>query len=382
MALFSNSSLLDLEQLWTAVLCPAELPLISSKPVCLAGEHARAIPKILKRDPSSEAASPHEDAPPHSPAAQATPSAPPLPAAAAAEMTQVRPAPNTASVQPQLPSALSGAQQPPVASAGQGQPASATALGARPLPPGMSQPAQTPAGLAAAAAAQAALAAPPPPLKQVPKYNPPGNAHHLHPDHAAQQKGKQQQQQQQPLSATDGPDRQQVNRLGQQAPMFHQNQTRPDAHASHPSANAPPHPAQLTGLRPQMQPTVPHSSSSSSMPSQQITAQARASQAQQSQGQPGGNVGANGPPPSFLQFGSMQPIPSSGNGPAAAAGSNPLTFGIPAGMTPGSSNGNGAARQNASQAPQGRLNPQPSSCAIAHVLKLAYGNKFDCDWSL
>ena len=296
------------------------------------GEHAHGVTKILKRDTPSENTSPRDEAHPAAPGPsgppQPTPSAPPMPAATAAEL-------NLAMNRGQH--AQTASSQGPAQ--GQSGPAIHNQAGptAAPSPrpvAGQPQPAQqTPAGLAAAAAAQAALAAPPPAPKQVPKYNPPATV-----PVSSAQAAQQQPKQHQPPSQT------------QQAPAVRPNQPPPYLpQQAFPQGQ----PLQMAGMRPQGPPSDPRlrtqqmpgpSSSSGATPSQQITAQARASQSQQGPGQPAATGGSAPPPSSFLQFGSMQHIPSSGdNNPAAT---NPLAVGIPAAMVPGSGAANGAARQS------------------------------------
>lgn len=323
----------DRQAVWQTLLLPA-------------GDHAHGVTKILKRDPTSEATSPHEEAHlqtarPSDPP-QPTPSAPPMHAATAGEFSQSFVRGQAQTVNSQGPSQ------------GQARPAVHAQPGATPTVarPSVQQSQQTPAGLAAAAAAQAALAAPPPAPRQVPKYNPPATAHLTQ----AHQHQSLSQPQHTPAVRPNQPPPYQP----QQAQAYQQTQPRPDA-----NPNSNPNPLHMAGMRPQgpqpsdprlrTQQPPPGTASSHSTPSQQITAQARASHTQQGQGQ-APTTGVSGPlPSSFLQFGSMQPIPSSGSS-VSAGNSNPLTFGIPAAMVPGSGNVNGPTRQNApSQPAQGDL---------------------------
>lgn len=223
------------------------------------------------------------------------------------------------------------------------QPASGSSTIAKgPLP---SAAAQTPAGAAAAAAAQAALAGPlPAPRTAAPKYNPPGTLSYQPPLEQRHDRSfhQQQPQQQQGVSSLDahasagthpGP-----SRSSSQQSL---NQPRPQGPSGAAVSQADPRlPYPQGGSRPQMpfpesrphaqhEVTGPHPT-----PSQQISAQAARHEPQRApQSQAAGNGGL---PSNMMQFGSMQHVPSQPKSEGAQVMPNPLQFGIPAGMLPGS----------------------------------------------
>lgn len=329
----------------------------TAESVNYAGEQARGPTKILKRDPSSEAASPHDYTPP--PAASSTSQPPPAPHTTQ-ERFGVGPQPASVSAGPvhmALPAAgnrgpsaaaaqTSAGTQNQAAPAGlQGNDAS-SAMSSK-GPASTSGAAQTPAGAAAAAAAQAALAGPlPTPKPAAPRYNPPGTLPNPSSAEPAQRHDRsfQQQQQQHGLSSADTLVSASMHHgprpfASQQGMGPNQMQPRPqvppgsglsqaDPRLSHqqnagrmqtPFSDQRPQP-QHGGLGPQPS------------PSQQITAQAARIEPQgvnQAQHQA---MGSNALPPNLLQFGSMQHVPNLPKNDNGQSTPNPLQFGIPAGM--------------------------------------------------
>ncbi|KAL0021200.1 hypothetical protein WJX77_011829 [Trebouxia sp. C0004] len=324
------------------------------------GEHARGPTKILKRDPSSEAASPHDHTPPsissHPMAANATQPAP-RPDHAHLDMNRVSGQPQAA------PGTASG---PPAT------------IGRAASPPG-----QTAAGAAAAAAAQAALAGPAPAAKQgPPKYNPPGTSsappHTPSVDQALQQGGKAPQPQP-PVSPLEALATAGIHHPASRAAAGPQEPARARFHpqGAPPGTAADPRPSQQgyqqqggqgrTGSQlpfpdpsPHVQHPGAHPPGPGPTPSQQITAQAarldpHLANHQQQQG------AGNGPgplPQPILQFGSVQHVPNN------QSVANPLHFGIPAGMLPGakldsaSQAGNEAAASQAQHGAASRADGQ------------------------
>ena len=280
-----------------------------------AGEHARGPTKILKRDPSSEAASPHD-----------------YPA----------PAIPSSSQGPQASRSMQDHEEGGRGPEGFPQPAPASGTITKgPLP---SATAQTPAGAAAAAAAQAALAGPlPAPRPAVHKYNPPATLPHQPPPEQRHDRSlhQQQHQQQQGVSSIDalasagihhGP-----SRSSSQQSL---NQPRPQAPSGAALSQADPRlPYPQGGPRPQMPfpeagPRLQHGAMGAHpTPSQQITAQAARHEPQR--GQQNQAAGTGGLPSSMMQFGSMQHVPNQPKGEGGQLVPNPLQFGIPAGMLPG-----------------------------------------------
>ena len=282
---------------------------------CVTGEHARGPTKILKRDPLSEAASPHD----HSTAA----------------------VPSSSPQAPQAPRSMQdhgeGGRGP------EGLPQPAPASGTIMKGPSAIATAQTPAGAAATAAAQAALAGPlPAPRTAAPKYNPPGTLPHQPPPEQRHDRSfHQQHQQQQGVSSIDalasagihhGP-----NRSSSQQSL---NQPRPQGPSEPALSQADPRlPYPQGGPRPQM----PFSDARLHLqhggmgphptPSQQITAQAARHEPQRAH--PNQAAGNGGLPSNMMQFGSMQPVPSQPKSEGGQPMLNPLQFGIPAGMLPG-----------------------------------------------
>ncbi|DBB18411.1 TPA: hypothetical protein ACH3X3_000061 [Trebouxia sp. C0006] len=316
------------------------------------GEHARGPTKILKRDPSSEAASPHDHTPPpissHPMAANATQPAP--------RPDHAHPDMNRVSGQPQAaPGTASG---PP------------TTAGRAASPPG-----QTAAGAAAAAAAQAALAGPAPAAKQgPPKYNPPGTSSappHTPSVDQAQQQGGRPQQQQPPVSPLEALATAGIHHPASRAAAGTQDPARArfNPQGAPPGAAADPRLSQQgyqqqgsqgrTGPqlpfpdpRPHVQHPGAHSPGPGPTPSQQITAQAARLDPHRAnhQHQQGAGNGPGPLPQPMLQFGSVQHVPNNQSVP------NPLLFGIPAGMLPGAkldSAGQAGNEATASQAQHG-----------------------------
>lgn len=308
------------------------------------GEHARGPTKILKRDPSSEAASPHD---------YTAPSVPPSSAQAA-------PAPRPLQDHPE---GGRGADDPPRPDP---IPAGGGANNRGMLPSSFSAAGQTPAGAAAAAAAHAAMAGPMnPPRPPAPKYNPPS---HL-PDQPPPPRHDRPPQQQQGASSIDalasvGSHHSLKSSSSQQS--LNQAQQRPQGGPGPGAALSQadprlPYPQGGGGPRPQVPGPEPRPLPQSELggmgphptPSQQITAQAARHEPQRVQQNPA--VG-NGPQPSStMQFGSMLHVPSQARSDGSQSTPNPLQFGIPAGMLPGA----GA---------EGRAQPVPGQGQLGHTL--------------
>lgn len=285
-----------------------------------AGEQARGPTKILKRDPSSDTASPHDHPP-------AIPSSQPPPQPDRAHSDVHRPF-----------------GQPP---ATQGAPPATSAVGSRAASPS----GQTAAGAAAAAAAQAALAGPAPAAKQLPpRYNPPGTSS-VPPPPAVDQaqphiSRPQPQQQQQPVSALEAlatagihhpppPAGSQDSSRAKFAPPNATPGAAPEQRASQQGysqssqARAGPQ-LPSSDPKPHLQHPGPHPAGLGPSPSQQITAQAARLDPHRAPVQQQGSGHGNGPlPQPMLQFGSVQHVPNN------QSVLNPLHFGIPAGMLPG-----------------------------------------------
>lgn len=307
------------------------------------GEHARGPTKILKRDPSSEAASPHDYAAPSVPpsSSQAAPASRPLQG---------------------HPEGGRGADEPPRA-----DPISAAggANNRGMLPPSFSAAGQTPAGAAAAAAAHAAMAGPlNPPRPPAPKYNPPS---HL-PDQPPPQRHDKPPQQQQGVSSIDAlasVGSHHSLKLSSSQQSLNQAQQRPQggsgAAALSQADPSLPYPQGGGGPRPQMPVPEPRPLPQNELggmgphptPSQQITAQAARHEPQRVQQNQA--VGNGTQPSNTMQFGSMLHVPSQAKMDGSQSTPNPLQFGIPAGMLPGA----GA---------EGRAQPVPAQGPPGHTL--------------
>ncbi|KAL3135108.1 hypothetical protein ABBQ32_008051 [Trebouxia sp. C0010 RCD-2024] len=304
------------------------------------GEHARGPTKILKRDPSSEAASPHDYAAPSVPpsSSQAAPASRPLQG---------------------HPEGGRGADEPPRA-----DPISAAggANNRGMLPPSFSAAGQTPAGAAAAAAAHAAMAGPlNPPRPPAPKYNPPS---HL-PDQPPPQRHDKPPQQQQGVSSIDAlasVGSHHSLKLSSSQQSLNQAQQRPQggsgAAALSQADPSLPYPQGGGGPRPQMPVPEPRPLPQNELggmgphptPSQQITAQAARHEPQRVQQNQA--VGNGTQPSNTMQFGSMLHVPSQAKMDGSQSTPNPLQFGIPAGMLPGAG-AEGRAQPVPAQGPPG-----------------------------
>lgn len=278
----------------------------------MTGEHARGPTKILKRDPS-DAASPHDYAAPAVPSSS----------------SQGTEAPRSMQDHPE------GGRGP------EGLPQPAPANGPITRGPSPSATAQTPAGAAAAAAAQAALAGPlPAPRTAAPKYNPPNTLPHQPPPEQRHDRSFQQQQQH-GVSSIDalasagihhGPNRsssqQSLNQPRSQGPPGAA-LSQADPRLPYPQGGPQPQmPFPEARPHPQHEGAGPHPT-----PSQQITAQAARHDPQRAHQNQAAS--SSGLPSAIMQFGSMQHVPNQAKGEGGQVMLNPLQFGIPAGMLPG-----------------------------------------------
>ena len=367
-----------------------------------AGEHARGPTKILKRDPSSETASPHDYTPhsaPPSPASQ-PPAAPHSAQERFGAQSQAASTSGSLNMAPPAAGNRSSSAAAAQTSAGtQGQAAPAGLQGSE-APSAMSSKgpasasgaAQTPAGAAAAAAAQAALAGPlPTPKPAAPRYNPPGTLPNPSPaEPAAQRQDRPFQQQQQPgVSRADalvpagthhaprpfasqqgmGPKQMQPRQQGppgsglsQADPRFSYQQ----------DAGRMQMPFSEQQLQPQHGGLGPQPS-----PSQQITAQAARHEPQGVNETQHQAMGSNALPPNLLQFGSMQHVPNLPKNEGGQSTPNPLQFGIPSGMMLG-------ARTDQRGQPMRGLGQPGSMHSPVNIILINAGSSFPnllCSWS-